>query len=273
MNRSDCAIVRDFRKGIYGYFKKHGRKLPWRRTREPYHIVVSEVMLQQTQVARVITKYGEFIRRFPDVGSLAAAPLAEVLRAWQGLGYNRRAVSLKRLAETVARDYKGKIPSDRRSLRRLPGIGEATSGAICAFAFNQAEVFIETNIRSVFIHHFFRDQIGISDKQLFPVIARALDEKNPRLWYSALMDYGVHLKATLPNPSRHSSHYSRQSRFEGSDRQVRARIVRLLLEKPHTLTQFKEALSVDMRRLKRIASALVKDRLIIKRTNGFAIAE
>jgi A/G-specific adenine glycosylase len=230
-------------------------------------------MLQQTQVARVIGKYREFIRRFPDPGSLASAPLSEVLKLWQGLGYNRRALLLKKLAETVAGEYAGKIPSDRRSLRGLPGIGEATSGAICAFAFNQPELFIETNIRSVFLHHFFRDKTGVSDRQLMPFVARAMDTKNPRQWYSALMDYGVYLKETLPNPSRQSSHYSRQSRFAGSDRQIRAAIVRLLLKKPLTLTQCKKALGVDIIRLRRIASALVKDRLIVRQRTRFAIAE
>jgi len=135
------------------------------------------------------------------------------------------------------------------------------------------EVFIETNIRSVFIHHFFPGARSVSDAQLLPLVEQALDRQNPRMWYSALMDYGVHLKETFPNPSRKSRHYTRQSRFQGSDRQVRAQIVRMLLKEPATVRCLEKAVAVDRQRLRRIIAALVKDRLIFEKKRALAIAE
>jgi A/G-specific adenine glycosylase len=205
--------------------------MPWRDTRNPYHILVSEIMLQQTQVSRVLGAYSRFIRMFPDIQTLARAPLADILRAWQGLGYNRRALLLKRLAIRVVADYEGRIPREREILRTLPGIGEATSGAVCAFAFNQPAVFIETNIRSVFIHYFFRGKKKVDDTRLLSLIGKTLDLKNPREWYYALMDHGSFLKSKFPNPSRESRHYAKQGKFEGSVRQVRGNILKALLNR------------------------------------------
>ena len=215
---------------VYDYYALHARDLPWRTTYDPYGILVSEIMLQQTQVSRVLTKYPLFMSEFPAIKVLAKASLRKVLEVWQGMGYNRRALALKKLSQYVIEHYRGRIPSDREALRKLPGIGSATAGSICAFAFNKPEVFIETNIRSVFIHHFFKDRDNVSDTELLPWVEKALDRENPRRWYSALMDYGVHLKAAHGNPSRKSSHYARQSRFEGSDRQMRGRILKVLVE-------------------------------------------
>lgn len=221
--------MKRFRETVYDHYRRNGRDLPWRKTRDPYRIVVSEVMLQQTQVSRVVEKYREFIRAFPTVGSLAAAPLRDVMAAWQGLGYNRRALLLKKLAAVVVSRYNGTIPRAREDLRTLPGIGDATSGSIRAFAFNEPDIFIETNIRSVYIHHFFRGKKDVSDERLVPYIERTLDRKDPRRWYNALMDYGVFLKERLPNPSRKSRHYTRQSPFRGSDRQIRGLILKELI--------------------------------------------
>lgn len=239
--------------------------MPWRQTRDPYRIVVSEVMLQQTQVPRVIGKYRQFIKIFPTIKFLAVAPLSDVLRAWQGLGYNRRAVLLKQFAEKIVSEYKGRIPADREILKTLPGIGEATSGSLCAFAFNMPVVFIETNIRSVFIHHFFQDKEKISDKEIFPLVERALDRDNPREWYYALMDYGVHLKATLPNPGRKSRHYVKQSAFHGSDRQIRSTIVKVLLAKGRVREEnLFPAVCADRERLKKIIRSMSRDGLITR---------
>ncbi|MFC1594159.1 A/G-specific adenine glycosylase [Candidatus Omnitrophota bacterium] len=229
--------VRCFQRRIYSHYKQKGRVLPWRRTRNPYYILVSEIMLQQTQVKRVIEKYKEFIQAFPDIESLAKAPLRRVLWAWSGLGYNRRALALHKTAKIVVVEYDKKIPSAVESLTELPGIGNATASEICAFAFNKPTVFIETNIRSVFIHHFFKKRRNVHDNEIMPLIEQALDMKNPRQWYYALMDYGVVLKAQLPNPSRRSKHYVRQSPFQGSDRQIRGAILRLLIKKPEIARQ------------------------------------
>ena len=223
-------VMRKFQKLVYGYYKKYGRDLPWRNTDNPYWILVSEIMLQQTQVSRVLKKYEEFIQAFPTIQKLARAPLYKALKAWQGLGYNRRALLLHRLAQKVVSEYAGKIPSERKVLKSLPGIGEATSGEICAFAFGQPAGFVETNIRSVFIHHFFHDRQKISDKELLPYINKTLDKKNPRQWYYALMDYGVYLKSQGVNPSRRSAHYKRQSPFKGSKRQLRGKILKVLID-------------------------------------------
>lgn len=221
--------LKKFKNIVYDYYSLHGRRaMPWRKTKNPYYILISEVMLQQTQVARVLTKYNEFIKIFPTLESLAKAPLAKVLKTWQGLGYNRRARSLNQLAKKLFYEYANKVPNRREVLLTLPGIGEATSGAICAFAFNQPVVFTETNIRSVFIHHFFAGHKSVADEKLIPYIEKTVDQKNPREWYYALMDYGVHLKGTFPNPSRKSQHYRKQSRFSGSNRQIRGIIIRLL---------------------------------------------
>lgn len=220
-----------FRSTVYGYYRRHSRKLPWRRTRDPYKILVSEIMLQQTQVPRVIEKYQEFMRAFPTTRRLARAPLRRIMAVWQGLGYNRRALLLKKLAMEVVRHHGAKIPQSAEALASLPGIGHATASAICVYAFNQPKIFIETNIRSVFIHHFFKDKNSISDQALLPFIQSTLDRAHPRRWYSALMDYGVFLKSTVVNPSRKSAHYKKQSRFEGSDRQLRGRILRSVLKK------------------------------------------
>jgi A/G-specific adenine glycosylase len=222
--------IRQFRREVYAYYRRNKRSLPWRTTRDPYGILVSEVMLQQTQVSRVVRKYREFLRAFPDVTILARAQLADILKLWQGLGYNRRALLLKNAAYQIVKDFHGAVPSDVESLQKLPGIGYATACAIRAFAFNKPAVFIETNIRSVFIHHFFSSKENVQDAQIVPLVVLALDQKNPRRWYSALMDYGVFLKAAVPNPGRKSSHYYRQSRFHGSRRQLRGRIIKMVIE-------------------------------------------
>ena len=204
----------------------------WRKTTNPYRIVVSEIMLQQTQVDRVTKKYEEFIRQFPSFAALARASLSDVLRTWQGLGYNRRALLLKKLATIVAREYKGKLPHEPEKLVKLPGIGKATAGSIAAFAFNHPSVFIETNIRRVFIHFFFPHSNKVNDDAIMRLVAQAVDIKNPREWYFALMDYGTMLAGReKENPNRKSAHYVKQKPFTGSDRQLRGKIVALLVKK------------------------------------------
>jgi A/G-specific adenine glycosylase len=224
------AKVRTFQKTIYQYFSRHARNLPWRNTDNPYHILVSEVMLQQTQVERVIEKYEQFITLFPDFYRLSRAPLRKILTVWQGLGYNRRAIALKQIACKVMGEYHDTFPQDPEVLKSFPGIGEATAGAIAAFAFNQPAIFLETNIRRVFIHHFFSQKATVRDTEILPLIEKTLDTSNPRKWYYALMDYGVMLKKEQQNPNRKSAHYQRQSPFEGSNRQIRGTILRVLMK-------------------------------------------
>ncbi|OUO31539.1 adenine glycosylase [Olsenella sp. An293] len=210
------------------------RDLPWRRTRDPYEIWLSEVMLQQTQTTRVDGRWQRWLSRFPTVGALAAASPADVLDEWQGLGYNRRALALHRAAgELVAGG--GALPADARALQALPGVGPATAAGILAFAFDQHAVYLETNVRAVFLHELFPGEGAVSDRELLPLVdvtcpADASDPADdPRTWYYALLDYGAYLKRTVPNPSRRSSGHTRQSRFEGSHRQKRAAALRVLL--------------------------------------------
>ncbi len=187
-------------------------------------------MLQQTQVDRVAPKYLEFIARFPDFTALARAPLKELLALWSGLGYNRRALALRESARIILASFGGSLPRTAPELRALPGIGRATAASIAAFAFNAPEVFIETNIRAVYLHIFFCDRSGVADDEILPVAEQALDRKNPRRWYNALMDYGAMLKKSA-NPGRKSAHYRIQSPFKGSRRQLRGMVIRALVER------------------------------------------
>lgn len=229
--------IRTFRATIKAFFRKNRRPMPWRDMRDPYSIVISEVMLQQTQVERVKEKFLPFIMKFPDFQALATASLPEVLILWQGLGYNRRAIALKCIAESVMADFGGSLPDSVEILKTLPGIGHATASSIAAFAFDIPAIFIETNIRRVFIHHFFNDRTDVHDTEILPLVEKTLDRKNPREWYYALMDYGTALKKTVPNPNRRSSHYVKQSTFEGSTRQKRGAILRFVLAHPDCTIQ------------------------------------
>jgi A/G-specific adenine glycosylase len=243
-------------------------------------------MLQQTQVSRVEVKYKSFLKKFPTVHALADAKLADVLTEWQGLGYNRRAIFLKRAAEKVVADFDGKFPRDFKTLCSLPGIGPATAGDLMAFAWNEPVVVIETNIRSVFIHFFFKEKQGskdvrkIHDKEILPLIEKTLDRENPREWYYALFDYGAHLKREFRrgekrgkdgnggNPSRRSAHYTKQSKFEGSYRQKRAAAVRIILRKPSSrveiLEQLQKNLDCDMDILEILLDDLIKNGFVSK---------
>lgn len=221
-----------FKETVWNYYYQNSRPMPWRDAPSSYWVFISEIMLQQTQVPRVLEKFPPFVETFPDFQSLASASLKDVLQMWQGLGYNRRAKFLHQSAIRIMEDFGGKLPEIPEKLETLPGIGPATARSMCAFAFNKAFPFIETNIRSVYIHHFFNTRGDITDKELLPLIEKTLDHENPREWYYALMDYGVMLKKQYPNPSRRSAHHAKQSKFENSNRQVRGRILKTLTEHP-----------------------------------------
>lgn len=219
-----------FQKRVYKHFREHARDFPWRRTKDPYHILVSEIMLQQTQAGpRTVGKYQVFLEAFPTLRDLAKAPLSHVLTLWQGLGYNRRAKALRDTARIIVETHNGKIPHDQEKLEALPGVGPYTAAAIRAFAFNETAIVIETNIRTAFIHHFFKDGNEVHDKDIIPLVETVLDHKNPRDWYQALMDYGSMLKREKGNASRKSKHYVRQSPFRGSSRHIRGDIIKLLV--------------------------------------------
>ncbi len=227
----------EFQKTILDYYNTKGRSFPWRETTDPYAIMVSEIMLQQTQTDRVIPKYEAWLEKYPSVKELSNAPLAEVLTMWSGLGYNRRARFLHNAAielSSILEEGKS-FPNNPKELEKLSGIGHYTARAVSTFAFNNPEVFIETNIRSVYLFFFFEDRLKntenfepIHDNEIFPLIEKTLYSENPRLWYYALMDYGAELKKQVKNPNRKSKHYTKQSKFEGSVRQARGAILRQL---------------------------------------------
>jgi A/G-specific adenine glycosylase len=264
--------VNRFRKKIYDHFAKHGRDLPWRKIRDPYAILVSEIMLQQTQVDRVIGKYAEFLAAFPDFSTLAKAPNAKLLRVWQGMGYNRRALSLRKLARVVIAEHKDRLPPDPDILVTLPGIGKYTAGAVSAFAFNKPVIFMDTNIRRVFIHEFFRDRQHIHDDELVPLVRRTLDTKNPRKWYNALMDYGTALKKEHGNPNKRSVHYTRQSPFENSNRQVRGRIIKALVTgAPLTEARIVTETGMAAERVSKNLDQLAREGFIVKKEDRYLI--
>jgi A/G-specific adenine glycosylase len=219
-----------FQKLIWEYYKTKRRPFPWRETRDPYAILVSEVMLQQTQTERVVPKYENFLEKFPDFQSLAQAKTEAVLREWQGLGYNRRALNLKRAAEIIAGDLGGTFPQTLEGLQALPGIGPYTAGALLAFSSGKRAVFIETNIRTVYLHFFFEDKKHVEDKDILKKIEETLPGNKFRDWYYALMDYGMMLKKSGIHNNTQSKHYSKQSRFKGSHRETRSRMLRFILE-------------------------------------------
>lgn len=231
-----------FRAKVLERGKELWRDLPWRHTCDPYAIWISEVMLQQTQVARVDGRWQRWLRRFPNVAVLADADAADVLEEWQGLGYNRRALSLHKAAQILDKNG-GVMPEDERELVALPGIGPATAAGIRAFAHNLPGVYLETNVRTVFLHELFPEAEGVPDSALTPLVAATCPKDDadphddPRTWYYALLDYGAYLKQTIPNPSRRSRTHSKQSKFEGSHRQKRAEVLRILLAaRPNSLS-------------------------------------
>lgn len=236
--------IEECKQAVWVYYAEHARSMPWRYpepdgTFDAYKIMVSEIMLQQTQVARVVPKFNEFVRVFPTITTLAEAELGDVLVLWSGLGYNRRARFLWQAAQYVVMHYGGIMPASVDELVKLPGIGKNTAAAIAAYAYNQPVVFIETNIRTVFIHHCFNNADSVTDPEIITRALAALpDIADPessdyadalyRHWYWALMDYGSHLKATVGNPNKISKHYTKQSKFEGSRRQIRGKVLQLL---------------------------------------------
>ncbi|HXW86005.1 MAG TPA: A/G-specific adenine glycosylase [Candidatus Bathyarchaeia archaeon] len=265
-------MMTSFQKTVWQFYNDHGRSFPWRHIENPYYVMVSEIMLQQTQTDRVIAKYEEFITQFSDIFSLARASLHDVLSAWQGLGYNRRGKFLQQCAQQIVQKYGGIVPEKFEHLIALPGIGKATAGSIPAFAYNMPTIFIETNIRAVFIYHFFGSMQEVHDGDIEPLVAATLDQENPREWYYALMDYGVFLKKQHKNPNRKSAHYTRQSAFEGSDRQIRGAIIRFLTKKgtiaiQELLEQFQE----PAERVTRIIADLAHEQLIVKKNEMLEI--
>ena len=228
--KPDSNKIKEFKKTILDFYTASGRSFPWRYAGKgnPWGVLVSEFMLQQTQTQRVIPYWKKWMKLWPRPSDLASASLESVLKEWSGLGYNRRAKNLRDCAAAIAENHRGIVPHTPEELILLPGIGPYTAGAIACFAWNYPALFIETNIRSVLIHFFFQGKTGIKDRELFPILEQAMDRKNPKVWYWALMDYGAELKKITKNPNRKSAHYAKQSPFKGSFREIRGELIRTL---------------------------------------------
>lgn len=255
-------VNRDFSEIVWQKGRELFRTMPWREDTRPYYILVSELMLQQTQVDRVVPKFTAFIARFPDAWTLANAPLADVLALWSGLGYNRRAKFLHEAARMIVVDFDGIFPSTRSELCRLPGVGEGTSGAIMAYAFNVPELFIETNVRTVYFHHFFDGKDGVKDGEILDILGKTLDRDSPREFYWALMDYGTWLKKQGAGRIRQSASYKKQPPLKGSVREVRGQIIRTLTGMEMTVEELRRAVMAD-ERFEKALDGLLRDGLVI----------
>lgn len=263
-----------FRKMVLDYYRAHGRHtLPWRATDDPYKILVSEVMLQQTQVERVIPYYTKWVKKWPTLRALARAPLSDALTEWQGLGYNRRAKFLHGAAGYLVLHYRGKVPQDAAELESVWGVGPYTARAVMTFAYNHDAVFIETNIRTAILHHFFKDSTEVSDEEIADVLKKVLPRGHAREWYSALMDYGAHLKRSGVNLNSKAKGYARQAPFIGSDRQVRGAIVRALSKKALTERTLFSVLDAGKEQAERALTGLQKDGLVRKQGRRFSLPE
>lgn len=260
----------DFQELVWDKGRELYRSMPWREDTRAYYVLVSELMLQQTQVDRVIPKFEAFITAFPDVQALAAASLGEVLTLWSGLGYNRRAKFLHAAVQVVIQEFKGEIPANYDDLVSLPGVGPNTAGAILAYSFNQPVVYIETNIRTVYFEHFFEDDLNITDTQLREVVEATLDHEHPRAWYWALMDYGSWLKRNGRGAIDKSAHYKKQSVLKGSLREARGIVLKALAKAPHNRPALL-ALIDDDDRMNKAIDALLAEKLIVEQHNRLAL--
>ncbi len=284
--------IPQFQKRILSWYKKNRRDLPWRNTKNPYRILVSEVMLQQTQVARVLPKYKEFLLAFPTFQALAKTSNKKLLKVWAGLGYWKRVLNLKATAKTLAFLQTRRAPSadgvkrkektefeqklsDPKFLETLPGIGPYTARALACFAFGNTEAFLDTNIRRVYLHFFFPRRKNISDTEILPIAQRAVWKKNPREWHYALFNYGATvLKDKKIN--KRSKHYTKQSRFEGSSRSFRTKVMRFLLDQQNqtaTTSRIKRFLKEAQSPYdtEKILTSLKKDGLIKKKRNSYSL--
>ncbi len=253
--------TQDFKEFIWEKGNELYRTMPWREDTRPYYVLVSEIMLQQTQVERVIPKFEAFIRCFPDITSLAKAPLSEVLAVWSGLGYNRRAKFLHQAAKMVVETYHGTFPRIQADIEALPGVGVNTAGALLAYSFNQPVSFIETNVRTVYFYHFFSDQDRVTDAELRPLVEDTVDQEHPREWYWALMDYGAYLKRKGVRLNSKSHHYKKQAPLKGSVREVRGQILRKLTSGTLTREALESVFKGDIRFLPAL-NGLLGDGLI-----------
>lgn len=272
-SRESDEEVLAFRELIYRFYRNQGRTFPWRETNDPWLILLSEMMLQQTQTSRVASRWETFVAEYPTPAAMDAAGLDQVLRSWSGLGYNRRAVALKKIARSIVKA--GRFPDSYDELLALPMIGTYTAKAVLAFAWQRPVVLIETNIRRVFLHHFFRDQQGVADRSLLPWIEKSLDHNDPKSWYYALMDYGADLKGKVENPNRRSAHYTVQAPFKGSVREKRGKLIKLLsgagMKGSFSLEEIVLQSGINEESCKKILHTLQKEEFVAEEEGSYSI--
>lgn len=264
----DGEAIAAFQRHILDWYAAFGRKLPWRGDPDPYHILVSEVMLQQTGVARVLDRYPEFLQRFPTIESLAAASRADVISAWQGLGYNRRALNLKRAAEMIVRDHGGRVPREVAQLETLPGIGPYTARAVASFAFQVQVPVVDTNVRRVLSNWVGRD---LTLGETWDLARRILPQGKASDWNGALMDYGALVQRATPRRTERAS-----QPFVTTNRFWRGRIVDALRANPQsTMAQLVDALPYpnrDEERIRHLVSALHDEGMVTYDPDGDTVA-
>ena len=254
-----------FQKLVFDFYKKNKRSFPWRETKDPYAIFISEVMLQQTHAPRVVAKFVAFMKKFPTVQKLAKAKDSDIIREWQGLGYNRRALNLVRAAREMVTRHNGAVPRGTEALVALPGIGPYTAAAIRSFAFNSNAVVIETNIRSVCIHYFFPERLTkVTDAELLPIIERTFPKGKAREWYAALMDLGAKLKKEGKGSPSRTKVYTKQSTFKGSNRALRGMILREAARNSFVAKEFR-AVGYAGNQIRQGIADLIKEGFIVQK--------
>ncbi|MBS3749846.1 MAG: Fe-S cluster assembly protein HesB [Candidatus Thermoplasmatota archaeon] len=259
--------IKKFQHKVFHFYEEYKRDLPWRKTNDAYKILVSEFMLQQTQVSRVINYYTRWMNTWPTVHSLANETYKNVLQAWMGLGYNRRAMYLHNTANIIVDEFDGDVLSAVNHYEKLPGIGLYTAKAIQIFAANADIATVDTNIRRILINEFDLDE-SISDKELFQLAKQCLPKGKSRNWHNALMDYGaLHLtsRKTGIKPK------TQQSNFQGSDRQIRGKILRLLLKEDQSAYQLQKELKVESERLSKILNKMVDEKTVGKTNKNYHV--
>jgi A/G-specific adenine glycosylase len=257
-------------KKILSFYKEKSRTLPWRQTTNSYHILLSEVMLQQTQVDRVVAYYSRWTKKWPYVQDLANASRIDVLKEWSGLGYNNRAVNLHRAAQVIAEKYNGDVIAAVKDHKNVPGIGPYTAAAVQIFAQNADIITVDTNIRRILLHEFNLPK-ETSDRELWQLANRCLPKGKSRDWHNALMDYGA---TYLTSRKTGIAPKTRQSKFEGSDRQIRAKIVRELLKRSVIpVTELPAGADAEQLRVERILRKMEKDGLVKKNGASYQLAD
>ncbi|MFO7677727.1 MAG: Fe-S cluster assembly protein HesB [Thermoplasmatota archaeon] len=251
------------------YYKANGRDLPWRKTTDPYKILISELMLQQTQVSRVIEYYNKWITTWPNNSLLAEAKRKDVLHAWMGLGYNTRGINLHKASQIIVEDYQGDVIKAMKNYKKIPGIGKYTSQAVQIFSINADIVTVDTNIRRIFMYE-FNLPADISDSEIWNIAQRCLPKGKSREWHNALMDYGA---MYLTSKKTGIPPKTIQSKFEGSDRQIRAQILRQLLNKPVAVKDLQQQYQYESDRLLKILEKMKKQGIIKKEKNYYVLNE